>query len=817
MSDEESYRKLFVAESVENHENIVNNILVLEEGSDDAAIDEIFRSAHTLKGMSASMGYMEMERLCHKMEDVFHSIRSGAIEISPELTDLLLACTDRIEEMIDDIEGGGDSSGIESEDLISKLKEIEAAANGEAKPESKPAEKAPEPAAAQPVAEETATGADDSSAGTEEAAAAPSTADSSSESTADAAKPASIPGTQQYKITAKVADECTMKDVRAMIVLQNLEDVGTIISSKPTAQELDEGIFESVLEVTIESDSGEDALRSAASVTDISEVTVEPIGAGNSSSPIYTIKLKIASDCSMKDVRAMLVLQNLEKCGSILSSNPNREQIDNGEITDTLEIVISSDKGEEELRKASSISDITEVVISASAAGSASQAPSPAPAPKQEAPAKETPAAPAAEAAEAKPRTAETASETQPAKAAGDEAKAKKEKAAATQAADKKKEFKNIRVDITRLDQMMNLVEDLVINGGRLKQIAKEHQIKDMDEALNMVSRSISDLQNLMMYIRMIPLSQIFNRFPRVVRDVAHHDGKEVDFIMTGGETELDRSVIDNLGDPLLHLIRNGVNHGLETPDVRKAAGKDPKGILKLSARREQGNVIIELTDDGAGINRQKVLNTAIKRGLISKEDAANYPDEDIPNFLFQPGFSTAEVITDISGRGVGLDVVKSAIESLKGSIKVETKEGEGTSFILTLPPTMAIIEVMMVRINDKRCAIPINTVVEIANVNFNKVTHIGKSEAILLRDEVLQINRLDQMFGPVKEDGIVVIVQYKGTKCCIPVDIVEGQQEVVVKPVSNIIGNCPGVGGVTIPGDGDVLPILDVNTMILN
>ena len=817
MSDEESYRKLFVAESVENHENIVNNILVLEEGSDDAAIDEIFRSAHTLKGMSASMGYMEMERLCHKMEDVFHSIRSGAIEISPELTDLLLACTDRIEEMIDDIEGGGDSSGIESEDLISKLKEIEAAANGEVKAESKPAEKAPEPVQAVPdIPEET--GDTVVSAGTEEVAAEPSTADSSStESTADGAKPASIPGTQQYKITAKVADECTMKDVRAMIVLQNLEDVGKIISSKPTAQEIDDGIFESVLEVTIESDSGEDALKSAASVTDIAEVTVVPIGGGNSSSPIYTIKLKIASDCSMKDVRAMLVLQNLEKCGSILSSNPNREQIDNGEITDTLEVVISSDKTEEELRKASSISDITEVVITASAAGAASPTPSPAPAPNQEAPAKETPAAPAPAAAEAKPQTAETASEAQPAKAAGDDSKAKKEKAAAPQAADKKKEFKNIRVDITRLDQMMNLVEDLVINGGRLKQIAKEHQIKDMDEALNMVSRSISDLQNLMMYIRMIPLSQIFNRFPRVVRDVAHHDGKEVDFIMTGGETELDRSVIDNLGDPLLHLIRNGVNHGLETPDVRIAAGKDPKGILKLSARREQGNVIIELTDDGAGINRQKVLNTAIKRGLISKEDAANYPDEDIPNFLFQPGFSTAEVITDISGRGVGLDVVKSAIESLKGSIKVETKEGEGTSFILTLPPTMAIIEVMMVRINDKRCAIPINTVVEIANVNFNKITHIGKSEAILLRDEVLQINRLDQMFGPVKEDGIVVIVQYKGTKCCIPVDIVEGQQEVVVKPVSNIIGNCPGVGGVTIPGDGDVLPILDVNTMILN
>jgi len=318
-----------------------------------------------------------------------------------------------------------------------------------------------------------------------------------------------------------------------------------------------------------------------------------------------------------------------------------------------------------------------------------------------------------------------------------------------------------------------------------------------------------------MMNIRMIPLSQIFNRFPRVVRDVAHHDGKEVEFVMTGSETELDRSVIDNLGDPLLHLIRNGVNHGIETPDKRVAAGKPGKGKLVLSARAEQGNVIIELTDDGGGINRSKVLETAIKRGLISKEDSVGYPEEDIPNFLFQAGFSTAEVITDISGRGVGLDVVKGAIESLKGSIKVDSTEGKGTKFILTLPPTMAIIEVMMVRINDRRCAIPINTVVEVAKVDFEKVTRIGKSEAILLRDEVLQINRLDQMFGKVKDSGVVVIVQYKGTKCCIPVDVVEGQQEVVVKPVSNIIGNCPGVSGVTIPGDGDVLPILDVNTMI--
>ena len=380
----------------------------------------------------------------------------------------------------------------------------------------------------------------------------------------------------------------------------------------------------------------------------------------------------------------------------------------------------------------------------------------------------------------------------------------------------KKKEVKNLRVDISRLDQMMNLVEDLVINGGRLKQIAKEHQIKDMDEALNMVSRSISDLQNLMMYIRMIPLNHIFNRFPRVVRDVAHHDKKEVEFIMTGGETELDRSVIDGLGDPLLHLIRNGVNHGIETPDVRIAAGKDPKGTLTLSAYRDQGNVIIELSDDGKGISREKVLKKAIEKGFVTGEEADNLPDAEVPKFLFLPGFSTAEEITDISGRGVGLDVVKSTIKSLKGSIKVKSVEGQGSTFTLTLPPTMAIIEVMMVRINNRRCAIPINVVVEVAKINLKDINRIGKSEAILLRDEVLQLHRLDEMFGKAQPSGMIVIVQYQGSKCCIPVDVVEGQQEIVVKPVSNIIGTCPGVGGVTIPGEGDVIPILDVNTMII-
>ncbi|WFN35931.1 Hpt domain-containing protein [Methanomicrobium antiquum] len=806
MSEQDSYRKLFVAESIENHENIVNNILILEEGSDSNAIDEIFRSAHTLKGMSASMGYSEMEHLCHKMEDVFSLIRSGHNEISPELTDLLLACTDRIEEMIDDIENGGDSSAVESKDLIAKLKKYEESDESEtsAIKEDNSFDKTSDDLSGMfslDLDEQTDIYSDTSK-----------DAESFIEDE-NGKEPGFLSNIPKYKIKVTVAPECGMKDVRAIIVLQNLEDLGTIISSTPTMDELDEGIIEDSLEIIIESDSGEEALKSAATVTDISNIEIEPFSEGaektgiSASLPSYLLKIEISPECTMKDIRAMIVLNNLEKSGNIISSTPTAEQIDAGEIGDFFEVVIESELSEDELVSASSGPDIKQVTISSSSESKK-------PGATQDLSEGETPKPGDDDLKDKKSSEQKDASadDSKSIPSDKDEPSARKEKSSES---GRKKEVKNIRVDIQRLDQMMNLVEDLVINGGRLKQIAKDHQIKEMDEALNMVSRSISDLQNLMMNIRMIPLSQIFNRFPRVVRDVAHHDGKEVEFVMTGSETELDRSVIDNLGDPLLHLIRNGVNHGIETPDKRVAAGKPGKGKLVLSARAEQGNVIIELTDDGGGINRSKVLETAIKRGLISKEDSVGYPEEDIPNFLFQAGFSTAEVITDISGRGVGLDVVKGAIESLKGSIKVDSTEGKGTKFILTLPPTMAIIEVMMVRINDRRCAIPINTVVEVAKVDFEKVTRIGKSEAILLRDEVLQINRLDQMFGKVKDSGVVVIVQYKGTKCCIPVDVVEGQQEVVVKPVSNIIGNCPGVSGVTIPGDGDVLPILDVNTMI--
>ncbi|MEN6443420.1 MAG: chemotaxis protein CheA [Methanoregula sp.] len=650
MSEFEQYRGLFVAESRENHENLVNNLLLLERGSDQNAIDEIFRSIHTLKGSSASMGYSAMERLCHTMEDVFQQIRSGTAETTPDLGNLLFSCTDVIERMLDDIEAGGDSSAINPDDQVTSLK------GWLHHPDRSPA---PADAPKKPV----------QPAGAEET---PLSSDANTN--------------PKYSLHIVASPECAMKDVRIMIALQNLQALGTILSQEPSSEVIDTGPFEGTVDLVIASDAGEEALKTAAFGTEIATVEITPAGHQEPS----LVPAQIAPE----------------------------------------KIVTEPDK---------------------------------------------------------KP----------------------------VAAPDKTREIKNLRVDIHQLDHIMNLVEDLVINRGRLKQIAEQYKIREMDDAINMVERSVSDLQNLMMIIRMIPLSHIYNRLPRIVRDVAQYDHKEVEFVMEGGETELDRSVMDGLNDPLLHLLRNAVNHGIESPEVRKKAGKPAKGLVRLSAHRDRDNVIIELTDDGAGINVEKVRKKAVEKGLITQAAADALTPDEATELLFEPGFSTADTVTDISGRGVGLDVVRRSIEALKGTIKVESTPGKGSRFELLLPPTMAIVDVMIVRINNKRLGIPISSIVEVANFKKDMVHHIGQGEAILLRDEVLQISWLNEMVGPSDACEILIVVQYHKRKCCIPVDAVEGQQEVVVKPLSSFVGNARGVSGVTILGDGDVVPVLDINTMI--
>jgi two-component system, chemotaxis family, sensor kinase CheA len=694
MSEFEAYRGLFVAESRENHENLVMNLLLLEKGSDQEAIDEIFRSVHTLKGASASMGFSQMERLCHAMEDVFSLVRSGAAAVSPELGNLLLACSDLIEQMLDDIESGGDSSSRNPDNQVHSLRQWIEQYGGTQK---KAKESSVSPSlSGHPDESFLLTGAE------------------------------SCP---EYEMCITVAGECLMKDVRAMLALGNLEALGTVLSVHPPREALDEGAFDGTLRIVIASDAGVDALKTAASGTEILNVEIRAAESQTVTTPANTIQ----------DVTSLLH----HACDTReLAEKIPEEVIPDGEIRAAEKQEIQAPDGSGEV------------------------------------------------------------------KPAGDDKKQ-------SSSADKTREIKNLRVDIHQLDHIMNLIEDLVINRGRLRQIAAQHKIKEMDEAIGMVDRSVSELHSLMMNIRMIPLTHIFNRLPRVVRDVAQHDGKEVEFVIDGGETELDRSVMDGLNDPLLHLIRNAVNHGIESPEVRIKAGKPQKGHIRLSARREQENVIIELTDDGSGINVGRVRAKAIEKGLITQEEAETFTTDQAIEMLFQPGFSTAEKISDISGRGVGLDVVKRSIEALNGTIRVETTPGKGSRFELLLPPTMAIVDVMIVRINKKRFGIPISSIVEVANFRRDATHRIGKGEAILLRDEVLQILRLDEMAGASQECEILVVVQYQKRKCCIPVDMVEGKQEVVVKPLSSFIGVTRGVSGVTILGDGAIIPVLDVNSMV--
>ena len=737
MSEFEAYRGLFVAESRENHENLVKNLLLLELGSYQEAIDEIFRSIHTLKGASASMGFSSMEHLCHTMEDVFSLIRSGAADISPDLVNLLLACSDIIEQMLDDIESGGDSSSKNPDTEVSALKQwieqhiVTPKDEGEIPEIPTEAAQPPEPP---PVVE--------------------------------------VEDRQEYEMHIIVAGECTMKDVRAMLALGNLNALGTVLSVNPSLEAIDEGKFDGTLQLIIASDAGEEALVTAASGTDIAEVEIRAVEKQEILFPDEVADSVKTADPDTKKAHPANKRWEIQTPDNIpdtiktpgtdtkQSSSPDktREIQTHDNIPDTIKTPTTGTKQSSSLDKTRGIQTHDNIPDSIKTAG------------------------------------ADTTQVSSP---------------------DKTREIKNLRVNIQQLDQIMNRVEDLVINRGRLKQIAELHKIKELDEAIAMVDRSVSELQTLMMIIRMIPLNQIFNRLPRVVRDVALYDGKEVDFVIEGGETELDRSVMDGLNDPLLHLIRNAVNHGIESPDARKKAGKPQKGNVRLSAHRDRDNVIIELIDDGAGINVDKVRKKAIDKGLITQEEADTFTTEQAIDLLFQPGFSTADKISDISGRGVGLDVVKRSIEALKGTIRVETTPGKGSRFELLLPPTMAIVDVMIVRINGKRLGIPISSIVEVANFRRDTTHHIGKGEAILLRDEVLQVLWLNEMVGVSNSCEILIVVQYQKRKCCIPVDVVEGKQEVVVKPLSSFIGKTRGVSGVTILGDGGVVPVIDVNTIV--
>ena len=431
------------------------------------------------------------------------------------------------------------------------------------------------------------------------------------------------------------------------------------------------------------------------------------------------------------------------------------------------------------------------------------EAPAPVAAPKPAAQAAAPAAAPKAAAPAAKPA----------AKAPANNAKHDKKAHVAGQ---------SVRVDIEKLDTLMNLVGELVTNKVRLEQIGMTHRLTELTETLEQMDRVTTDLQSVVMKVRMVPVSQVFNRFPRMVRDLAKELNKDINLTIEGEDTELDRTVIDEIGDPLMHLLRNSLDHGVEHPDEREAKGKPRTGEVGLIARHEGNNVVIMVTDDGSGINADKIRNKAVEKGMISRDEADALPDADAVRLIFLPGFSTAEQITDVSGRGVGMDVVRSKIESLGGHVDVETKIDEGSVFKIKLPLTLAIIQAMLVKVQDEMYAIPLGSIDSTINITPDDIKTVQNKEVIVIRGQIIPITRLNEVLSVPRgkeatdEDDIFVVVVHVGDhKIGIVVDNLIGQQEIVIKTLGKLLSGLKMLAGATILGDGHVAMILDVSALM--
>jgi two-component system chemotaxis sensor kinase CheA len=379
--------------------------------------------------------------------------------------------------------------------------------------------------------------------------------------------------------------------------------------------------------------------------------------------------------------------------------------------------------------------------------------------------------------------------------------------------------LKTIRVDINKLDELMNLMAELVIARSRIVETLSKYNLKEVDESLSQLSRITLDLQNIVMKLRMVPVSFVFNRFPRLVRDLSQELGKKVNFIIRGEDTELDRTVADEIGDPLVHLIRNSLDHGIEKPHERISKGKPEVGTLILSARHEGNGVIIEVEDDGKGMNKEEILRKAVERGLVSASETSKLSDEEIFNLVFLPGFSTKTVSTEVSGRGIGMDVVKATVENLKGTVSLETKKDRGTKITIRLPLTLAIIEALLVTVNDDVYAIPIANIDTTQRLEDGELKIVEDREVFLLRGEIIPVVRLRDLFGyglsqvSLKEN--IVIVRIGNKKYGVVVDKLLGQDDIVIKSLGSLLSDVKEFSGGAILGDGRIALILDAASLM--
>ncbi|MCR1288014.1 chemotaxis protein CheW [Shouchella clausii] len=488
--------------------------------------------------------------------------------------------------------------------------------------------------------------------------------------------------------------------------------------------------------------------------------------------PVQVIHVEIDDNAALKGVRAFMVASEAAQFGELIHTEPSREELEEGRFASGFTLTAATTLPDSDIKKRlEGISEVKQVTV--------------------------TPYKPEKKADKAKPQTAKAASE----KGAG----AKGEQA----------QQKTIRVNVEKLDSLMYLFEELVVEKGRLELVANSLQTDELTNVFEKVSRITSHLQEVMLSVRLMPLEPVFSRFPRMVRKVSKEIGKQIRFVIEGETTELDRAIIDEIGDPLLHLLRNSIDHGIEEPAVRQKSGKDPEGLIVLRAFYSGSHVVIEIEDDGAGIKQEKVLKKAIENELITAAEAEKMASDEINQLLFAPGFSTANEVTDLSGRGVGLDVVKSTFSALGGEIAVSSKEGEGTRFSISLPLTVSIIDAMMVELGSDIYAFPIANIAETAYVQKSELKQADGQSLFEWRGQLVPLVSLNEQFGlPEKEDEqeLAVLLLYRNqTLMAVKVDRFIGKQEVVLKPLGSLLKGTKGISGGTILGDGTIALIVDI------
>lgn len=686
--DVSQYLEIFLDESKEHLQTLSDQLMILEQEPENMdTINEIFRAAHSLKGMAGTMGYKRMQALTHEMENVFSEVRNNTIKVQDNMVDILFQCLDALEEYVDNIQNTTEEGTNDNDHLVKSLKGI---LNGNAG--GGVSAKGAAPAKA-PIEE-----GDKEKWKTIKIGSAEQTV----------IKAATAQEKNILGVTVYVQESCILKAARAFLVFKALEELGEIIVSVPAAQDIEDEKFEYDFSMLFVTDSSAEQVADAIkNVSEIKDAFVAP----------FEYELTDAAEGSQIQVQAA------EK---------------------------------KEIKEKSS-----ETAVAA---------------PKQE---------------NKKP------------------------------AASKPVVNRTVRVDIEKLDVLMNLVSELIIAKNSLVAASNTEGTRTAaSEHIEYLESVTTNLHESVMKVRMVPIESVVVKFPKMIRDLSKKLNKKMQLFMSGEETELDRTVVDEIGDPLMHLLRNSADHGLESAETRIQRGKPEIGSIYLDAYQDGNNVVIEVRDDGNGIDVEAVKEKALSKGTITPEQAENMSDKDIIDLLFKPSFSTAKQVSDISGRGVGLDVVKSKIESLSGEVEVKTKLGEGTTFIIRLPLTLAIIQALMVEVGHEKYAISLGTIQIIEDIAPEEIKFVQAKEVINLRGTVIPLIRLNEVLdvesSKSPDESLTVVIVKKGDKQAgLVVDELMGQQEIVIKSLNKYINKCKIISGATVLGNGEIALILDTNALI--